>query len=297
MSRIENPILKDGGGYTHQGVPPALAKTQDNFQDFTGAMPANVGGVVPGDKNKSTQAVLYPAKFMRKVPEEDELNTLTTAINQFAIGDDAPFTKPELPQMTVDLVQKKQRQAFERALHAWIEENYDIENPVNVAYVLQLWPEYFEKKKETINEAIDYIKKISYLNLMSGYIAPGDEETKQFVIALAFGMIDVDRSIMKYILPEAADWEGDEGRLVERGLFSPVTYPTHGRGQLKGGLINLLKGDTRTKVLNMNQKTSSSIWGSGPNAFQQNARNPGYATLGPDPSGDIKKHFWGNARR
>lgn len=281
-ARVEMPILKDAG-YTYQGLPPSLAATADKFEDFAHARPAQDNGKVQTGRNPTTAAVSYPAKFFRKVPEEDELHTLTNAISTWA-GPDGPFTKPELPRSAVDLVQKKQRQALELGLFKWIEENYDLENPVNVKYVMELWPEYFQKKMETIDEAIDLLKKVAHLNLMSGYIQPGDEETKQFVIALAMGYIDVDRRIMKYILPQAGDWDKSvTDNLVERGMFSPLQYPEDARGQIQGGLINLLKGSQRTKMLNMKPSKWPTIWDSfksvvGGNPGDSDPRNPSTTT-------------------
>jgi len=266
-ARVDKSILKDGG-HTYQGLPPSMAAVSDKFQDLTQAIPASEGGVPAATgtgpaRNQNTAATLYPSKFFRKVPEEDELHTLTNAIGTWANDSNAPFTKPELPQSAVDLVQKKQRQAFEKGLHEWIEQNYDLENPVNVKYVMELWPEYFESKKETINEAIELLRKTAYLNLMSGYIQPGDEETKQFVIALAMGFIDVDRNILgRYILPTEGDWTGKERPLIERGLFSPLRYPTDAKGQIQGGITNLLKGSTQARLLNLERSSDGGNWSS-----------------------------------
>jgi hypothetical protein len=274
-----------------KGLPPNLADKANKFQEFNIARPAQDDGRTDP---KNGQAALYPAKFFKKVPEEDQLHTLSNAIQQFASGENAPFLKPELPQAAVDLIQKKQRQAFELALFQWIEQNYDIKNPVNVKYVMELWPEYFEKKKELINEAIDLLRKTAYLNLMNGYIQPGDNETKEFVLSLAFGMIDVDRSILRYILPVESDWSGKTDEMVQRGLFNPLQQPQEGRSGIEGGLMNLLNGNVRSSVLGMKKSDWGNIWD---NFRQEKGGQAIYQPNSVGRGGFAARNFWGSSAR
>lgn len=289
MAQIDHPVTNPG--HTYQGLPPNLADKANKFQDFSIARPAQDDGKADP---KSGQAGLYPAKFFKKVPEEDQLYTLSNAIQQYAQGENAPFLKPELPQAAVDLIQKKQRQVFELGLFQWIESNYDIKNPVNVEYIMRLWPQYFDKKKELINEAIELLRKTAYLNLMNGYITPGDEDTKEFVLSLAFGMVDVDRSILRYILPVEADWVGKTDELVQRGLFNPLQQPAEGRSGIEGGIMNLLNGRVKTSLFSVKQGDWGNLWD---NFRQEKGGMPNYQPNSVAKGGFAARNIWGGSAR
>lgn len=268
QSGVTNPII-GGAAADYGGLPPKFKKTVDDAADLANATPAHAGdwgalnNQAGGIDNRTSQSTKYPAKYLRKVPEEDALSELQQAIATYANGPDAPFLKPELPQAAVTLQRKKQRQAFEIAVAKWIEENYDLTNPVNVKYTMELFPEYWAKMRETIDEAGDLLKKYALFNKMGGYIDPGDEDMKEFAIASAFGLIDIDAGILKYFMPTQADWDVDKtNAIVQRGLFSPVKPASGFRNGIRGGIANMLNStDTPRPVIQTKPNLGGGVFG------------------------------------
>jgi hypothetical protein len=169
-------------------------KTVDEIEHFPVNLP------IQGDRKN----LAYPAEFYKKDPREEKLHLL----RQVASDWHKEGFQVALPDEVLDyFVQKKKYVEFEN-WEKWVQDNFDLKNPSEVARLKQIMPEYFGRRLEYLKKLLGLAYTVHKLKLLG----PESETDMMLLYELEKGEVPIPNITI--------DKEGDETGQFDKGFFN-----------------------------------------------------------------------------
>ena len=194
-----------------QEVKEVLEGTEKAFDKSSSAIKAGLN------------AGTFPANYFSKKDDEKRLRLVQDYSKTLNVSG-----LPSLYQPTEDDVNVLLRKDQEKELlnfEAFLQNYFDLSNPIHQKLVREIYPNYFERRLEVIRENLNIQEKIAKLKLLG----PQTKEDIFFVYALLNGDIQV---------PNEAVFNLDKGDSTDnqykRGFFNYKRWAAEGSAPVKG---------------------------------------------------------------
>lgn len=142
------------------------------------------------DGQKQNLVSSFPRKGLStRDPRDDIMRQKMEALAAGPGQGMTPFGQIQATDADFKWLQRK-READQMAnLDAWIGENFHIQDPAQLKWLRETWPEYFEAREQVMMERAQFALRVKLLELMG----PRDEQDMILLWGLQTGRIQLDR--------------------------------------------------------------------------------------------------------
>lgn len=142
------------------------------------------------DGQKQNLVASFPRKGLSaRDPRDDIMRQKMEALAAGPGQGMTPFGQIQATDADFKWLQRK-READQMAnLDAWIGENFHIQDPAQLKWLRETWPEYFEAREQVMLERAQFALRVKLLELMG----PRDEQDMVLLWGLQTGRIQLDR--------------------------------------------------------------------------------------------------------
>jgi len=196
---------------------------------------------------------------------QDWVASLNSKENATKDSDKRKLNAQYIPtERDIDVILRKNAEKELVSLERFISEHYNLNDPNDVKTVKELWPGYFEKRLEYIEDQLEVQRKIARIKLMGIQT----QEDLVFAYAIHAGLIDMPTSVAFDTTGAVTDAKFNRGFFNVKRWYGEVGVPMPTGGAMFG-VNGTLQTDGRTERKTAH-KDFAALWG----GAKKNTKNP-----------------------